>query len=342
MSLKSNNIRSTQVRERRASRQHATQVRQPSLRRTHNAESIKVPSLQPARKQQAARPARIDHHGAVIFPRTYTRPEPRSNRRDNRYDIAFSVADRDVRVRAPSISLPQINPSRLASGILTLALAFLLYTMWSSSFFTVSGAEGHGNQRIGQTEINAGLHLVGDPIFKAVPAEIKANLLNDYHDLAAVDVKVGFPNKITVTVTERVPVIEWQVNGESFWIDENGIRFPKRGVSQGMITVIATSNPPAQGDEVEGNLTPVFLDPKMVRAIATLYPFVPSGTVMTYDPKYGMGWQEPGSWSVYFGQSTDEIPMKIKVYRAIVDELKRRGIKPELISVEYLRAPFYK
>ena len=342
MSIKTNSSRAEQIRQRRTSRQNHTKVQRIPSQRIHNAESVKLPGLRPTHKQTSTRPAKIDHHGAILYTRSYSKPETRNARRGQKYDIAFSLADRDVRLPAPAISLPQINPTRLASGLLTLALLFLLYTMWTSSMFTVSGAEIHGNQRIGQTEINAGLRLVGEPIFKAVPEEIEATLIGDYPELETVDVKVGFPNQIVVTVKERIPVIEWQLDEKTFWVDENGVAFPTRGDPQGLITVVATGNPPAQDIEVEGNLVAIFLDPEMVRGIATLFPFVPAGTSMTYDPKYGMGWQDPNGWSVYFGQNTDEIPMKIQVYRAIVEELLRRGIRPTLVSVEYLRAPFYK
>jgi len=63
---------------------------------------------------------------------------------------------------------------------------------------------------------------------------------------------------------------------------------------------------------------------------------------MVYDTTYGLGWQDAHGWQVYFGQNTDDIPMKLKVYQAIVDTLTNKGIRPTLISVEYLDAPFYK
>jgi len=63
---------------------------------------------------------------------------------------------------------------------------------------------------------------------------------------------------------------------------------------------------------------------------------------MIFDPVYGMGWQDPRGWTVYFGQDSQDIPMKTVVYNAIVDTLTQQGVQPSLISVEYLNAPFYK
>jgi hypothetical protein len=55
-----------------------------------------------------------------------------------------------------------------------------------------------------------------------------------------------------------------------------------------------------------------------------------------------MGWQDPRGWSVYFGQNTQDIPMKLAAYQTIEDTFTQQGIQPTLISVEYLDAPFYK
>ncbi len=49
---------------------------------------------------------------------------------------------------------------------------------------------------------------------------------------------------------------------------------------------------------------------------------------MTYDPQYGMGWQDPRGWSVYFGQNIQDIPMKLVIYQSIVDTFIRQGIQP--------------
>jgi hypothetical protein len=80
----------------------------------------------------------------------------------------------------------------------------------------------------------------------------------------------------------------------------------------------------------------------MVQAILTLAPQIPAGSPMVFDPLYGMGWQDARGWSVYFGQTTRDVPMKLNVYQSILDTLSKQGIQPTLISLAYLDAPFYK
>ncbi|NCP15490.1 FtsQ-type POTRA domain-containing protein [bacterium] len=275
--------------------------------------------------------------------------------RRKHYDIAFSMGRADV--RTPGIAIPQFG-TRLLSALLCAALIFGLYTLFTSSTFKVNGAELSGNQRLGENEITAALQIIGQPIFMAIPAQIAANMLTDYPDLSSAEVHVAFPNRIIVSVTERIPLIAWYQDGTMAWIDAQGVAFPPRGQPGNLISVVANGNPPqvqpdpqstGAGPQIAGagpqqstGQKPPFLDPAMVQAIINLSAYVPGGPAMVYDTTYGLGWQDAHGWQVYFGQNTDDIPMKLKVYQAIVDTLTNKGIRPTLISVEYLDAPFYK
>ncbi len=269
-----------------------------------------------------------------------TRPAAKKSRRQ-RYDIAFSMGRTDV--RTPGIAIPQFGP-RWLSGLLCAALIFVLYSLWTSATFMVSGAEISGNQRLGETEINAALRVIGQPIFMAVPAQLAANLLADYPDLSSVEVHATFPNRIIVNVVERTPLIAWYQNGTMAWLDAQGVAFPPRGQPGNLISVVANGDPPpVQVDPAQStSQKPPFLDPGMVQVITVLHPHIPSGASLLYDTQYGLGWQDMHGWQVYFGQNSNDIPMKLKVYQAIVDRLTNQGIRPALISVEYLETPFYK
>jgi hypothetical protein len=268
------------------------------------------------------------------------RPATKKPRRQH-YDIAFSMGRADV--RTPGIAIPQLG-TRLLSSLLCAALIFSLYTIWTSSTFKVNGTEISGNQRLGEDEINAALQIIGQPIFMAIPAQIAANILADYPDLSSADVHVVFPNRIIVSVAERIPLIAWYQDGTMAWIDAQGVAFPPRGKAGNLISVVANGNPPpVQLDPQQAaGPTPPFLDPAMVQVICTLNPYIPGGAPMIYDTTYGLGWQDARGWQVYFGQNTDDIPLKLKVYQAIVDMLTNKGIRPTLISVEYPNAPFYR
>ena len=329
MTTKPNASRSDLVRQRRTSRQSSTQASQKR-------------AAQPARRTVSSA-REVYHPRSVYLPGEPRRVAPRASRsaaRRTGYDFAFTLGRADV--RAPGLSIPQLG-ARWVSGALTLLLGFLIYTLSTASTFTVSAADVVGNQRLSAAELNAMLGVNGQPVFKAVPAQIMVNLRTTFHDLASVKVHVGFPNHITVEVVERAPALAWYQDNVVTWIDANGVAFMPRGDVQGLIQIAANGSPvEVQNDPSKPVYDQPFIEPEMVKAIFNLAPYVPGGAPMIYDPRYGMGWQDPRGWFVYYGQNTLDIPMKLKVYQAIVDTFVRQGIQPTLISVEYLNAPFYK
>ncbi len=259
------------------------------------------------------------------------------------YDIAFRLGSTDV--RAPAIGLPNLDFSnpRWISGLIAAVLSILLLMMWNSSLFTVFTAVVTGNQRLGVEEINTQLGIVGEPVFKAVPEQITENLRLAFPDLENVHVRVGLPNRVIVQVIERTPVVSWFQEGAMTWIDANGIAFMPRGEVPGLVQVAANAAPSdILGTEDEPSYEHRFIDPGLIQVIKNMAGYVPSGVPMIFDPQYGIGWQEPRGWVVYFGQNSLDIPVKLSIYQSLVDKLITQGIQPTLISMEHLDAPFYK
>jgi cell division protein FtsQ len=312
------------IRQRRSPKtrsSHLPQRTERTTRKAYNLASVYLPvEPKPAVHRSNAQAAKKSHH--------------------NSYAISFTLGRTDV--HTPALNLPQLGP-RWVSAALTFLLSLMLYIMWTASPFTISAAEVHGNQRLGGAEIDAILGLVGQPIFKAIPAQIEANLRSAFSDLESVKVSVAFPNHIIVDVVERTPVLAWYQDGVVKWIDDNGIAFTPRGEVPGLVQVAAKGaisqvalNPDLLPNEQK------FITPEMVQALLGLAPDVPAGMPMIFDPQYGMGWQDPHGWTVYFGENAQDISIKKDVYKAILETLTLQGVLPSLISVEFLNAPFYK
>jgi hypothetical protein len=68
---------------------------------------------------------------------------------------------------------------------------------------------------------------------------------------------------------------------------------------------------------------------------------LPADTLLIYDPRHGFGWQDEKGWNVFFGKKIENMEMKKRVYNHIKAHLKKQGVRPALISVEYVDAPFY-
>jgi len=231
---------------------------------------------------------------------------------------------------------------RLFSFILVLLLGTGLYLAWTLPEFRVNAARITGNQRIPAEEINAALELNGRPVFLLTPAYIREQALRAFPELASVQASFDLPNIVTVNVTEREPLIQWQQEGSYAWIDETGRAFRPRGEAPGLIVVQALGAPPAVTVLEQDTLIPApFITEKTVVALVALAPHVPAGTPILYHPVTGLSWTDGRGWQAAFG-SGENMEVKARVYQAMVDWLTQRGIRPVLINVAYPDAPFYR
>jgi hypothetical protein len=81
---------------------------------------------------------------------------------------------------------------------------------------------------------------------------------------------------------------------------------------------------------------------ELVDAILALAPTVPADSTMVFDPSFGLGWTDSRGWKSFFGTSAKDMPLKVRVYRSLVDSLVKRGKIPVFISVVYPDAPYYR
>jgi hypothetical protein len=82
--------------------------------------------------------------------------------------------------------------------------------------------------------------------------------------------------------------------------------------------------------------------PDFVRGILLLNQHLPEGTPLQYDPEFGLGWQDPAGWLVYFGKNIQDVEIKLTEYQVIIEKMQAQGLTPALISLEFLHAPFYR
>jgi hypothetical protein len=162
-----------------------------------------------------------------------------------------------------------------------------------------------------------------------------------------------------VVVTEREPVISWLQDGSEIWVDADGVSFPPRGnPEKQLVRVEGHGIPPGVTSEavmsavqsgtqgmpgaVASPLPKIKLDSRLISSIMALGTKMPSDTILVYDSEHGLGWNDPNGWEVYFGAEDQDMEMKLNVYQTLVDRLENEGIQPQLISVEYVHAPYYR
>jgi hypothetical protein len=272
-------------------------------------------------------------------------------------------------LRLPAIRL--VNPGwRMISGLLACVMLFALFSVWNSPFFRVSNISILGLQRLSSDDLESVIHLDNLSIIEIQPDKVKEEIALAFPELADVQVKVELPNFVTVTARERQPALAWQKGETTYWVDAEGIIFPVRGEAGALVTihsddeiplVRASAGPVVETDEADnaqeqpaiktllasmGYAAPTYFDRraemKILNASLQLVKLLPEGTQIVYDKRNGMGWSDAGGWQVFIGKDLENFEAKIQTYQTIARDLESKGIRPVLISVEHLNAPFYR
>jgi hypothetical protein len=322
----------------------------------NRAETIRS-RRQQNRKVTTANP--IDGHASrkhsqqsVPITRRRTVQVPPVTRKTNKVNVP-------LRKRGAELQLPALPNIHLGWRIISGALFFLslavVVSFTSLNSFKVSAINLEGANRLGPESILSQIELSGTSIIAIKPEEIEAMIVEDFPSLREVHVSIGLPARVSVEVVERQPLILWQESDRTLWIDVEGVMFPVRGETSVPLKVGATSHPPGgqsiqedeMGEEAETRSILAQPDlprttPEFVQGILSLNAYVPQGSQLQYDPQFGLGWQDPRGWLVYFGQDTTNIELKLVEYQTIVDTLQKDNLIPTLISLEFLHAPFYK
>jgi cell division septal protein FtsQ len=264
----------------------------------------------------------------------------RATKSQRRMEIPLSIPGAEVRLPA----LPSFGFGwRLVSGALSLSLLLLLYLVWTAPLFRVQNVEISGLNRITEKEVNLELNLEDELIFAIDPQELQERIQKQFPEFSYVRLTLKLPNKVHFSVQERVPMLVWKQEGRTLLIDADGYAFPVRGqaVNLPKLVIQATSAPTGAAVENFDGQPASFLPADMVSGVLSLSALLPEGATIVYDQEHGLGWKDKRGWDVYFGK-IENIGLKMKIYDLLVKKLKKEDIKPILISVEYVHAPYYR
>lgn len=254
-------------------------------------------------------------------------------------------------------SIPAIRPGwRLFSGFIAICMGGMIYILLNAPFMKIGHLTVMGNQRLPAADIEAVSGAAGVPFVKFDPAFTRQEIGEAFPELKTIDVKFEIPAGAVIHVTERQPIIEWQNGDERKWIDEHGVIFAPRGEAGSLLVVQSNITPPLElsvipAEELEdlvettdgaGEIAKERLDTELFHTIQHLSSITPQGTVLIYNSEKGLGWVDPEGWQVYLGLWLGNLETKVEVYEAIVDYLSKQGIRPAVISVAQVNAPFYR
>jgi hypothetical protein len=254
-----------------------------------------------------------------------------------RLDVPLGIPGAEIRLPA----LPQIRLGwRLISFVLTLVFGGLLAFLWTSPTFQVQAAGVGGSERETPEDVNLVVGVAGESIFSIDKHEVYSDIYVAFPEMSAITVEIKLPATISVTLTERQPVIAWFASERVLHVDAQGTAWPARSEIPGLIAVQSEMALPPM--LISGTVAAPFLSPADVNAILTLKDQVPAGSVILFDAEHGAGWNDSRGWKVYFGFDLSQMSQKLNLYVEIIDELKQKGITPKFVSVEFIHAPYYR
>jgi cell division septal protein FtsQ len=287
-------------------------------------------------------------------------PPRKADKSSVRKAYTMTLASTGTEVRLPVIAPIHIG-WRFLSGALTLLMMACIGFFLFSPQMKVSGMTIEGLQRLNTEEVAKDLGVSNKRIYAIDAAALRKKLATDYPDLANVKIQVTLPAKVKLSVNERAPVLAWIYDGKTMWIDQDGFIFPARGDATPAITVQSAGAPPLVSkvsndilQELSSEVVPVMaktpdpediisqMDATILAAISKLNGIMPPGTLLAYSDSDGLGWVDSNGWAVFIGLSTAKIDQQMVIYNAVVEELKKQGVTPSMISVEHVDAPFYR
>jgi hypothetical protein len=247
--------------------------------------------------------------------------------------VSIPLADPGVEVQFPTLML-SFSPRSLAILVAGLASAGLIFLL-TGPMFRARAPQITGRQYLSADTIAEASRLEGSNLFLISPAAVEAQILSRIPSVRGVQVSVGFSGDVRVVLQEREPILLWSQNGNSYWVDAEGVFFPALAERADLVRVdVHDKGPQITFDRAAD------IDPDVVIQALELTLALPTGTRILYDTQHGLGMADIDGWTAYFGTS-GQIDLKMDLYRRMVSALSAEGIRPIFVSVENLRQPFY-
>ncbi len=321
-------------------------------RRLSRAEMVRQRRIKEAEIQQEQ--VRLQNYRVLrpktVITRNYSQSQPLYQSGRNRVRKAYYYKAKETGSEIRFRSMPTVRLGwRVLSGALSAVMFILIMYMAISPMFKVNQLKINGLQRLSSLEVESSLQIGNTAIFALNPKKVVDTLTNAFPELTNIRVTISLPATVSISVTERVPVVSWVTPDRTYWIDLEGTVFPARGEANPPLTILSNDNPPAPPDQIGSNETILSLslptrtiDPAVLNAIRELSSRMPQETTFLYSEQDGLGWNDTRGWQVYIGMDLSNLPVKITEYEAIINQLDQKGIHPMLVSVEHIDAPFFR
>ena len=214
----------------------------------------------------------------------------------------------------------------LALGLLVTALFATGYGFLSLDFWVYSATISN-NQHTSSEEIyrQAGIHTFS--AFFINPEKVTEKLKQLPHVRDA-RIRVRLPAQVNIQISEREPLILYQIQGDSYWIDAEGVIMSAAEERTGLVKLI--------DDDKGGMLDERHLKPGLFQAIQYVTGTIPEVKTFRYQDPYGLFFISPEGWRVLLG-STDNMDTKLATWEALRTKILQNNYPVQEVDVRYDR-----
>ncbi len=205
----------------------------------------------------------------------------------------------------------------------TVAVLALLYWFFTSPRFYVHGAYIHGVQRLDKASVYWASDVEGKHILKVNPGKTVRRIEDTLPYVKKAKVHRGFPNNITIEITERTPEIVWSSPKGLAWVDEDGVVLDPKGDSP----KIYLSDPTGKAAGQDGRMITGYLE-----AILRLHKEL-GVTEFAIDSR-GLEMKDPAGWVVAFG-GYGGLSQRLGNYLKARRDWLKKGIHPTDVDARF-------
>lgn len=230
------------------------------------------------------------------------------------------------------VGRPRATATRAGALLALLGSVGLGYGAVTSSAFALAGTDVGALRWTDRAEVLAAVAPAeGGNAFRVETGVLEARI-RDLPAVASVRVRVALPDRLVVEVTERTPILAWQVGDSRLLIDRTGRIFASPSAETvaavGVPTVVDTRASSA-ALAIGGSLDPEDLD--AATRLAGLTPrdigsLARSLVVVVTDENGFVVRTQPASWTAIFGfytpsvRTPELIPGQVRLLRSLLDE----------------------
>ena len=250
-------------------------------------------------------------------------------RRQHRQEQAAPSGVRTGRRKPAAKPLARPSALRVLAAAIALALMGLAAYLFSSESFYVQTAAIRGLRltTAEQVYLQAGIDQYS--IFW-VDAHAAARRIEELPYIRQAWVTTSLPNQVRIEVEEREPVAVWKVNGQEYWVDDQGITMP--------VLAGAAQSPSGEqalpvlwdldGSTMTADGRP---DQQLIASVRQVRQQTPEVTDFGYERTKGLQFRFPGGTYVYLGHP-DGMAQRVASLLVLHQSLASQGQMPAEIN----------